>query len=258
MYNLYFISIIAKLQVESYKPERKERSESKNSLLRKEGGEEGRQREANFKSPPFKSSAYCEQCREMAACSFLARGRDSSPRSVCVRVCSFHALEKREVPRWARGGQNEKGESERKCALLKFRKSIGDDASGAIDAASWIRLRASIGRKDFSLFWVRVCQQFGDNERWKGRKKLNSLWNSERISPFISWPIFYVYDVTSSVNFKKNLIDCFIRKKEETFLIIHPIFRNGRRRGRGRRKRSRISIQFPFLFSRAVKIVRGC
>lgn len=80
----------------------------------------------------------------MAACSFLARGRDSSPRSVCVRVCSFHALEKREVPRWARGGQNEKGESERKCALLKFRKSIGDDASGAIDAASWIRLRASI------------------------------------------------------------------------------------------------------------------
>lgn len=39
MYNLYFISIIAKLQVESYKPERKERSESKNSLLRKEGGE---------------------------------------------------------------------------------------------------------------------------------------------------------------------------------------------------------------------------
>lgn len=194
MYNLYFISIIAKLQVESYKPERKERSETKNSLLRKEGGEENRQRVANFKSPPFKSSAYCEQCREMAACSFLARGRDSSPRSVCVRVCSFHALEKREVPRWARGGQNEKGESERKCALLKFRKSIGDDASGAIDAASWIRLRASIGRKDFSLFWVRVCQQFGDNERWKGRKKLNSLWNSERISLYISQ--YFIFVVT--------------------------------------------------------------
>lgn len=39
MYNLYLSSMIAKLQVERYKPERKERSETKNSLLRKEGGE---------------------------------------------------------------------------------------------------------------------------------------------------------------------------------------------------------------------------
>lgn len=137
IYNMYLNSIITKLQVErngikvtSLQPETKQRF---SRVWSEKNCEFSR-----FKSPPFKSPAspaYCEQCREMAAC-VLARGRDSSP--LCV--CSFHALEKREVPRWrwARRGQNEKGESERKCALLKFRKSIGDDASGAIDAASWI------------------------------------------------------------------------------------------------------------------------
>lgn len=90
IYNMYLNSIITKLQVErngikltSLQPETKQRF---SRVWSEKSCEFSR-----FKSPPFKSPAspaYCEQCREMAACSFSPAG-ETVLLCVCVCVCAL-------------------------------------------------------------------------------------------------------------------------------------------------------------------------
>lgn len=109
IYNMYLNSIITKLQVErngikvtSLQPETKQRF---SRVWSEKSCEFSR-----FKSPPFKSLAYCEQCREMAAC-VLARGRDSSPLCVCAlstrwRNAKYRVGDGREGDRTRKGSRN--------------------------------------------------------------------------------------------------------------------------------------------------------